>query len=220
MRLYLQLTKNNKTIPFNYQPFLTGAIHKWVGQENNVHDALSLYSFSWFQNVDIKGRNGISIRENSYFFISAHETTLLKKIIKGIMADPFICFGISVSDIQIAETPPFSNMESFSVGSPVFIKRRVDNNEKHITYDNPDSNTFLTETLQKKLKAANLPTENVNVKFDLSFSKPQTKVIWYKEIGNRVNICPIMIEGTAEQIAFAWDVGIGNSTGIGFGAIK
>jgi CRISPR-associated endoribonuclease Cas6 len=220
MRLYLQLTKNNKTIPFNYQPYLTGAIHKWVGHENNVHDALSLYSFSWFQNINVKGRNGINLNENSYFFISAHEPTLLKKIIKGIMADPFICFGTSVSDIQIGETPVFSNMESFSVGSPVFIKRRVDNNEKHITYDDPTSNTFLTETLQKKLKAANLPSENVKVKFDLSFLTPQTKVIWYKEIGNRVNICPVIIEGIPEQIAFAWDVGIGNSTGIGFGALK
>jgi CRISPR-associated endoribonuclease Cas6 len=220
MRLYLQLTRNNKTIPFNYQPYLTGAIHKWVGRKNNVHDALSLYSFSWFQNIDIKGRDGINLKENSFFFISAQEPTLLKKIIKGIMVDPFICFGISVSDIQITETPVFSDRESFLVGSPVFIKRRVGNNEKHITYDDPDSNTFLTETLQKKLTAANLPSENVTVKFDLSFSTPHTKIIWYKEIGNRVNICPVIIEGTPEQIAFAWDVGIGNSTGIGFGALK
>lgn len=220
MRLYLQLTKNNKTIPFNYQSFLTGAIHKWVGRENNVHDALSLYSFSWFQNVDTKNRNGINLNENSYFFISAHEPILLKKIIKGIMADPFICFGTSVSNIQIVETPVFSNMESFLVGSPVFIKRRVDNNEKHITYDDPNSNTFLTETLQKKLKAANLSFENVKVKFDTSFLTPQTKVIWYNKIGNKVNICPVIIEGSPEQIAFAWDVGIGNSTGIGFGALK
>jgi CRISPR-associated endoribonuclease Cas6 len=220
MRLYLQLTKNNKTIPFNYQSYLTGAIHKWVGHENNVHDALSLYSFSWFQNVDTKYRNGINLHSNSYLFISAYETTLIKKIIKGIMTDPFICFGTSVSDIQIAEAPVFSNTEKFLVGSPVFIKRRVENNEKHITYDHPDSNTFLTETLQKKLKAANLPSEDVKVKFDRSFLTPQTKIIWYKEIGNRVNICPVIIEGSPEQIAFAWDVGIGNSTGIGFGALK
>ena len=136
------------------------------------------------------------------------------------MADPYICFGTSVSDIQISESPVFSNMESFSVGSPVFIKRRVDKNEKHITYDDPNSNIFLTETLQKKLKAAKMPSENVKVKFDLSFLTPHTKVIWYKEIGNRVNICPVIIEGTSEQIAFAWNVGIGNSTGIGFGALK
>ena len=28
------------------------------------------------------------------------------------------------------------------------------------------------------------------------------------------------LKGSPEQIAFAWDVGVGNSTGIGFGALK
>jgi CRISPR/Cas system endoribonuclease Cas6 (RAMP superfamily) len=35
-----------------------------------------------------------------------------------------------------------------------------------------------------------------------------------------VNWCPIIIKGKPETKLFAWNVGLGNSTGIGFGAIK
>jgi CRISPR-associated endoribonuclease Cas6 len=219
MRLYLQVTRNNKPISFNYQSYLTGAIHKWLGN-NEHHGALSLYSFSWFENVTTRKNTGIMLNDNSYFFISAYKEELIKQIIRGIMKDPSLCFGCEVAEIQIRDTPAFSSKEKFFIGSPVFIKRRFDNREQHITFDHPRCNDYLTETLQKKLKAANLPFENIKVRFDCSYSSPKTKVIKYKEISNRVNICPIIIEGTPEQIAFAWNVGAGNSTGVGFGSLK
>ncbi|HWK02095.1 MAG TPA: CRISPR-associated endoribonuclease Cas6 [Puia sp.] len=219
MRLYLKLTKNTETIPFNYQPFLTGAIHKWIGDDNSVHNKISLYSFSWLQNAKASN-TGITLTKDSFFFISAFDESLIKKILKGILNDPAVCFGVKVFDIQIAEDPKFSNKENFWVASPIFIKRRLDNHEKHITYDDPRSNLFLTETLQKKLKVIGLPSEGVQIAFDRDYPTPQTKIIKYKEIGNRVNLCPVIIEGSSEQITFAWNVGIGNSTGIGFGALK
>lgn len=218
MRLYLKVTRNSKPISFNYQSYLTGAIHKWLGK-NEQHGALSLYSFSWFENVTTRS-TGVVLNNDSYFFISAFDEGLIKNIVNGIMADPSVCFGSEVAEIQISDTPAFSSSEKFFVGSPVFIKRRFDNSEKHIIFDDPNCNNYLTETLQKKLKAANLPFENIKVKFDPSYSAPKTKIIRYKEISNRANICPVIIEGTPEQIGFAWNVGIGNSTGIGFGALK
>lgn len=219
MRLYLSLTRNKETIPFNYQPYLTGAIHKWIGKNNSEHDGLSLYSFSWFQNVSIK-KSGVDLTADSYFFISAYKEELMKLILKGVLQNPEVCYGSSVSDVQIADAPSFQRGHTFFTASPVFIKRRVDNNEKHITYENPSSSLYLTETIKKKLQAANLSTEDVTVKFDDTYISPRTKIIWYNEIGNRVNVCPVVIDGAPEQLKFAWNVGVGNSTGIGFGALK
>jgi CRISPR-associated endoribonuclease Cas6 len=218
MRIYAKTTVSNQIIPFNYQSYLTGAIHKWMGN-NEEHGALSLYSFSWFQQVHATS-TGIQLSNQSYFFISAFDDEIIKRLIAGIREDPAICFGAFVSDIQIMETPVFSGTEKFKVGSPVLIKRRTDNSADHITYDHPQCNDYLTETLQKKLKAADMPFENVRVKFDSTYSNPKTKIIHYKKIGNRVNICPVIIEGTPDQVAFAWNVGIGNSTGVGFGSLK
>lgn len=48
MRLHFLLTPNTQTVPFDYQHFLIGAFHKWMGW-NEVHDEISLYSLSWLQ---------------------------------------------------------------------------------------------------------------------------------------------------------------------------
>lgn len=220
MRLYLTLTRNKETIPFNYQPYLTGAIHKWIGERNELHDLLSLYSFSWLQNVSIRRQQGIDLKNESYFFISAYDEALIKQILKGVTDNPSVCYGSFVSDVQIQEDPTFSSAQTFFTASPVFIKRRINNNEKHITHEHSSSGLYLTETLKKKLKAAQISSDDVNIKFDNSYANPQTKIIRYNEIGNRVSVCPVIVEGSPEQIAFAWNVGVGNSTGIGFGALK
>lgn len=219
MRLYLKLSKNSENIPFNYQHLLTGAIHKWMGKENNEHGDISLYSFSWLQNVKTNNK-GISLTRESYFFISAFDGVLIKTILNGILDEPGVCCGSKVLDVQIMETPEFGTKEQFLSASPIFIKRRFDNEEKHIFFDDESSGKYLTETMRKKLLVAGLASEGLAIEFDKDYSNPKTKLIHYKEVKNKANICPVIIEGTSEQIAFAWDVGIGNSTGIGFGALK
>jgi CRISPR-associated endoribonuclease Cas6 len=159
--------------------------------------------------------------DGSYFFISAHDNDLLKKILGGIRHSPEVCFGINISEVQIRSTPVFSSGQAFSVASPVLVKKRMDANQwQHLEYNDPEASKILTNGLQKKLTIAGLSGEGVHVSFDTTCRSPRTKIIRYKEIGNRVNLCPIQIQGSPEQIGFAWNVGIGNSTGIGFGALK
>ena len=219
MRIYLELSKNKELIPFNYQPFLTGALHKWMGKDNIEHGTVSLYSFSWLQNVDTTEK-GINLKRGSYFFISAHDEALVKSIVKGIMNNPSLCFGSSVIAIDVKETPVFSTCQRFAIASPVFVRRFEGEKNFHIRYDDEKASDYLTETMQRKLSLAGLPAENVKVSFDRTYANPRTKVITYKEVGNRANLCPVIVEGTPEQVGFAWNVGVGNSTGIGFGALK
>lgn len=219
MRIHLSITPSEEKIPFNYQPMLTGALHKWLGQ-NDIHSGLSLYSFSW-----LKGgrpyKSGLQFTKGGRFFISAYDNELLKKIIQGIQNDPAINEKLAVREVLIQETPEFEKGEArFYCASPVLVKRRIHEKEEHFTYDNPQTNRYLTETLKNKLIKAGLESNNIIVEFDKSYHSPKTKVIYYNKIGNRVNICPVKIKGTPEQLAFAWNVGVGNSTGIGFGSLK
>lgn len=75
MRLYLTLSPSAQLVPFNHQPKITGAIHKWLG-ENEVHDATSLYFFSWLQGG--RGtKSGISFQQGASFFISCVEEEMV-----------------------------------------------------------------------------------------------------------------------------------------------
>ena len=77
----------------------------------------------------------------------------------------------------------------------------------------------MTETLAHKLRRAGLDEAGVSVRFDRGYYAARTKRCTYKGVHNVANFCPVMVSGSPEQLAFAWDVGIGNSTGIGFGSL-
>jgi CRISPR-associated endoribonuclease Cas6 len=178
-----------------------------------------MYSFSWL-NGGRKNGDGLIFDNQTSFEFSAHDNNLIKSILKGIQIDPKINYGLEVSEIVIQETPQFSSREVFFVSSPVLIKRNEQEREIHFTFDQKETDNLLTETIKTKLKRAGLDDNNIQLSFDRSYHDAKTKIVYYKNIGNRTSICPVIIEGTPQQIAFVWNVGVGNSTGIGFGALK
>ncbi len=219
MRVYIKLSKNTKQIPFNYQPMLTGVVNKWIGSDNTEHGRSSLFSFSWLQNTKANN-NGISISDKSYFFISSFEINFLKEVIKGIIDSPDALYGTRVLDIQIKNTPDFSNCERFFLSSPILLKKRIGDKIKHMTYLDSEFENMITENFKKKLRYAKIIDKNVYITIDREYPFSQTKLVDYNGIKNKTSLVPIIIKGNPEQIKFAWLVGLGNSTGIGFGSLK
>ncbi len=218
MRLYLKTTPNKKIIPYAYQQHVVGAFHKWLGK-NDVHDHLSLYSLSWLSGG--KGqKEGLNFPNGSTFFISSPDTDLIKRVIAGIKSDPVIDFGLKVKELMIKQCPTFRETESFFLNSPVLIKRTYEGKVKYFFPPNELCDVLVTETLKHKLKKAGKGTLSIQAHFDKSYTQAKTTLVDYKGIKNKATFCPVALEGDPEAIAFAWEVGIGNSTGIGFGAIK
>lgn len=219
MRIYLRLRKNTQIIPFHYQELLTSMIHKWIGQDNEFHGESGHYSFSWLQNTKAY-KNGVDLKNDAYFFISSRNENLLKKIIKNILEDPDMFNGVSVIDIRIKNTPEFTSSENFLMASPVLLKEKQGDEIKHITLIDDDFEEVLTNNLKRKLDKVGIGSEGVIVSLDPEKSFRQTKLVTYKGIKNKTSLAPVIIKGTPKQIAFAWTSGLGNSTGIGFGALK
>lgn len=218
MRIVLKLSSNSKIVPFDYQRVFAGTFHKWLGQ-NQEHDEMSLYSLSWLQGGR-KNDKGLDFRSGADWVISAHDISLIKRVLLGVKRSPEISFGMRVKEVSIVEDPRFEGKQKFYLHSPIFIKRKQGNRTHFFLYDNLESDALMTQTLQTKLEKAGLDASGVSVSFDRSYHSPKTKKIDYNGIGCRASICPVIVEGSPEQIAFAWNVGIGNSTGIGFGALK
>lgn len=218
MRIYLSTTRNRSIVPFDHIPVLVGTIHKWLG-DNGWHDQLSLYSFSWLIGGKGNGR-GLDFPYGAQWFISAHDISFVRQLVEGIQIDPLINFGLRVNEVTIQETPHFGDCHTFTLASPVLVKRRDGDQVRHYVFSDEGVDELLTETLKTKLKKAGLDWKGVEVLFNREYPLPKTKLVSYNGIGNKASVCPITIRGTSEQIAFAWDVGVGNSTGIGFGALK
>ena len=217
MRIHLKILSANKIIPFDHQPQLTGTIHKWLGW-NEEHGKVSLYSFSQLEGGKATA-SGLRFEKEISFFFSSHNDDLIRKMVAGIQTDPSMFHGLTVSEIIIQEDPDFSERELFFSASPIFIKRKVGERIDHIKFDDPRANACLKETLQTKMIEAGIEDEFA-IRFDTTYPKAGTKKITYNGVQNRANWCPVIITGKPKTKLFAWNVGLGNSSGIGMGAIK
>ena len=221
MRLHLSFSPSREAVPFQHLPALVGAIHKWLGRDNEEHDAVSLYSFSWL-NGSRASRSGLHFPNGAHLFFSTPDGELLERLIKGIQDSPALNWGMEVRELLLQRPPEFEEVRQvFKAASPVLLRGpgKTDKERKHLTFEDAAAGKLLTETLHYKLELAGLPAEGAAVSFDTSYPQAKTKVVYYKGIPNKASVCPVVVEGTPEQIAFAWSVGVGQSSGVGFGAL-
>ncbi|WP_234572993.1 CRISPR-associated endoribonuclease Cas6 [Rhodohalobacter sp. 614A] len=222
MRLHLTLTPNTEPVPFNYQHPLTGALHKWLGQ-NDLHDKISLYSFSWLRGQAERVDGKLNFPNGARWFISFWESKYGSDLIQGIVDKPDVFYGMKVDEVQVAKTPSFNNEQRFKVASPVLVRKNLDaETRKHLTYKDDDVDEFLSRTLNKKLSEAGLENsfKPLKVTFDKTYPNPKTKLVNLKGTQLRANYCPVIVKGDPKAIEFAWTVGVGELTGSGFGALS
>ena len=222
MRLNLRLTGNTEPVPFNHLHHLTGALHKWLG-DNHVHDGLSLYSFGWLGGAE--SQNGhLTFPQGTRWRVSFHNAGLAKRCIDGIMQDPMVAFGMRVFEVKEQATPTFSGCYRFKTDrAPVIARRRRDDGSReYLLWDDGDADAVLTRTLRHKLKTAGFEGEHLGaeVQFDRTYQGARTKLATIKGVKHKGSLCPVVVTGTPEAVQFAWTVGVGELTGSGFGALR
>jgi CRISPR-associated endoribonuclease Cas6 len=218
MRIHLKIDTKKQVIPFFHQPLLVGCIHKWLGR-NTEHGALSLYSFSRLAGGRAT-QKGLKFDKETSFFFSAHDPTLISKIATGIMKDRTMFYGLEVIEVLLKDNPDLSAKERFMPASPILVKRSNEDYTDHILFNDPVSATCMEKTLRTKMERAGIVDDTLEIRFDATDPRAETQIITYNGIQNKTNWCPIIIKGKPETKLFVWNTGIGNSTGIGLGAIK
>ena len=220
MRVTFFLSPNyRRVIPFNYQQKLVGRLHAWLG-ENVLHDEVSLYSISWLGfNGEVRS-GGLYYPHGTSFHVSAARDDMMADIIEGLQEDTEVNWGMRVTSIMPQKEPVFERSTKFMMQSPVLIKRRIDDGNTQFYYHtDQESDEYMTDTMRSKMKHAGVKGD-ISLRFDRTYNRSQIKMTTYRGIKNKASLCPVIAEGDPQCIAFAWNVGIGNSTGIGFGAIK
>ena len=220
MRLHLQLSGNTVPVPFTYVSQLVGRLHAWLGS-NDVHDGLSLYSVSWLSGGKARGST-VHFLSGALWRLSFADPALAHRVQSGIVADPDVAFGMRVFDLTVQPPPRFGSLFRFEVDSPVLTRRkRDDGGRDHLAWNDPEADKTLTRTFHRKLEAAGLDTDGARMAFDRSYVGAKTKVVTPKPgIKFKANVCPVLVSGTPEAVQFAWLVGAGEQTGMGFGALR
>lgn len=226
MRLNLTLSPNTDPVPFDHLHRLTGTLHKWLGPENPLHDGPSLYSLGWLKRG--RGNDGaLTFPKGARWRISFYDADAAQRVLEGILQDPSVFAGMRVTEAHQQTTPAFSGGYRFEVDAPVVARRgRDDGSREYLLYDDKRADEALTRTLRAKMRAASLRVDpsRVRVRFDRGYDGAHTKLATIEKEGHEIkhkgSLCPVIVEGPPEASRFAWNVGVGELTGSGFGALK
>lgn len=220
MRFLIKTTPNLEIVPFNYQQKLLGVFHKWLGEGNPLHDALSLYSFSWLECAE-KNDDGFHFPKGALWTISFWESAHLKTVLNGISASPELFCGMRAEEVVFDFEKQFPDGDiRFLAGTPIFLKKpRANRGHDHLTGHSADADAILTAIMKKKMEVAGLEPD-IKIKLDPDYRNIKTKLVTINSIENKAFVCPVIISGSGKAIQFARTVGVGHSTGSGFGFIR
>ncbi|NIK73902.1 CRISPR-associated endoribonuclease Cas6 [Thermonema lapsum] len=222
MRIHLKIQSKGITIPYDHQHLLTEAVHRWMGIQPGSTQQPAMFCFSNLKIQDYSSK-GLHLGENTSFFIASPNNELLYQLIMGIESNPEVFFSLRVKEVYLESPPDLENRDIFFPASPILIKQysKETRKSRFISYEDPQAGELLKKALQKKMSVFGLDLpDDFSIRFVPHVGKASTRLINYKGVFNRANLCPVEIQGSRELKTFAWLAGLGHSTGIGFGAIK
>lgn len=222
MRLNFRLTGNTEPVLPSYLSALRSAVHRWLGP-NDLHDGLSLYSFSTLYGGRWRG-SGPVFRNGAVWRLSFADACAARRASAGVLGDPHVAFGMRVYEVAEQAPPSLGSVYRFEADSPVLVRaKRQDETREHLAWDDPRADDALTHVLRRKLRAAGFDGEHLQARagFDRSYRGAKTKVVEVQPgLRYKGNVCPVIIAGTPEAVRFSWLVGAGDLTGSGMGALR
>ena len=221
MRIKVLLSGTNNELPINNQHIVNSFIHRSIGKDNKYHNTKNDYSISSLQGGKwIKDTGNISLKNGGYILITSLNKEFLDSIMLGLYTTPF--YGdIKVSGLEFIDEVFFNGWNYFVTLSPFIIKKY--SSKKEYGFNTLDDDNF--ELLVKDYLINKLV--KINSKLDLSdfnvvipkHNNHKTVKVMVKNVKNIANSCHINIYTNKKVAELLYNIGIGQSTGCGFGTI-
>lgn len=221
MRVKVNLSASENELLAHNQHIVNSFIHRVLGRDNKYHDAKNNYSVSSLQGgILIKDTDNISFRDGGYIIISSLDTEFINSILIGLYTKPFYN-DIKVIGIEFIDEDFYDGWNHFVTLSP-FIIKEYDNKHRYsfLTIDKSDFKTKVKEYLIKKIRNIDSKLDLSN--FDIEIKENinhKVKKVMVKNVINRANQCHISILTNKKVANLLYNIGLGQSTGCGFGTI-
>jgi len=222
MRVKIKLTPTNQTLPIANQHLLNGYVHKCLGENNKYHDAKSDYSVSSLMGgkLDI-ATSRVHFTNGAYFTVTSLDTEMMNILILGLLNNTEFVSGLNFAGIDFIEEKFYDGWNHFATLSPFLIKRYAD--KKNYTFVTLDGENFQTEVKDYLIKKVSTINPKLNLtNFDVevkNHSDHKIKKIMIKNVVNKANQCQISLFCNKQVAELLYNIGIGQSTGSGFGTI-
>jgi CRISPR-associated endoribonuclease Cas6 len=226
MKLKIDFSPNTKVVPFDYISKLNGYLHNVLGEKNKYHDDISLYSTSFLHNGKIsKDKKSLYFKNGAVWYVSSPDNKFIADFISNIYNHLDFAFGMKLLSVNKIDDVSYdlSNKYIFYTKSPILLKGKDTSGilkNIYYTYDDEISSDIMKDiVINKSSKMGyNFKREDFNLYFNTSYINKKIKFINVKGIINKSSACPVVLETSNKDIVdFVYNVGVGHSTGSGFG---
>ena len=222
MRIRINFTKNTSPVPISNQSLLNTYVHKCLGTNNVFHDAKNDYCVSSLQGGKLNISNStLSFENGAFFTVTSNNTVFINLILSGILKNLDFIYGMKFSGVDFIEEKFINGWNHFATLSPFLIKKSLGNKKcEFITLNTVDFESKVKEYLIKKISTIDnsLDLSDFDVKIP-NHPSHKVKSIMVKHIVSRANQCQISIHTSKKVAKLLYNIGIGQSTGSGFGTI-
>jgi CRISPR-associated endoribonuclease Cas6 len=221
MRLKILLSPTKNELPINNQHLVNSFIHRALGKNNDYHDTKNDYSISSLQGGKwVKNTNRISFDNGGYITISSLDEKFINNILINLYSTIFY-EDIKIIGIEFVDEVFSNGWNHFSTLSPFLIKTYIDKKKySFLTLNDVDFKdkvkTYLINKISKINPKLNLDGFDVEI---IDHKSHKVKKVLVKNVINLANQCQISIFCSIEVAKLLYNIGIGQSTGSGFGTI-
>lgn len=238
LKILLKSKKNKLKIPFNYNHIFSAIIYNKIADldfANKLHSSRS-YKYFTFSQIHIHNFKIIKdgfLSQNGMidFLISSSDDYLIKSLVEGFLDDltvNFIDEDLFVQKVELLPVPDFADKINVKTLSPIIVrtKKEIDGNLK--VWDLAPGDQFFRNLeknlINKYLKYNDLDETDKKIKIYSEMRNVKSKRISIekgdKKTFHRAYMMDLILEGDKELLKFAYDAGLGEKSGLGFGMIK
>jgi CRISPR-associated endoribonuclease Cas6 len=222
MRIIINFTGNKVPVLINNQSDINYYIHKCLGKNNEYHDSKNDYSISSLYGGKLnEDKKTLSFENGGYIVASSKNEEFINTLIGGVMENKILKWGMEFKDFVHINENFVNGLNHFATLTPFIIKKYTD--KKNYTFATIEDDDFVSvvknHTINKLKKIyGDIDLEGFDVKIPKNPSHKVKKVM-VKNVVNRANQCHITFLCSANVAEKIYNLGVGQSTGSGFGTI-
>lgn len=218
MRIKITFSDNKTPFQFSVNSEVNSFIHTCIGENNKFHGNFSNYCISTMQGGKMEKDGTINFPNGGVVYVSSVDDTFINRLLIGILKEPRYVGDMRCCNVDIADYNVMGEYDIIRCISPILLRK----NNKFITYQNENFINALLEQSKSKLLKLGFNEEKVNtlsiIPFHFENGKIK-KVTIKKDLFMIASQVMLIIKGESEIRKKLYELGLGSSTGYGFGHI-
>jgi CRISPR-associated endoribonuclease Cas6 len=175
---------------------------------------------------------GSSFNDNAFEFpnggkiiVSTKDIDMLNTLLSGVSSNPDLKWGMKYTNIDFVDEHIYNGVNHFFTLSPILMKINLGDSQcRYVTIGDADFDEILTKRTIAKLQAISTKQE---LKLDLrgfqivsaNNSKGRIMKVAVKNVVNKASHTIISVKSNKKVAELIYNLGLGQSTGSGFGCI-